>query len=722
MVENSMQGTIFEHFEFHKLEACCEKYMPLVSAIDENYSMERLGFYESTLSDGLFIHCRLELSIPTNGVYKELDVRSDEEILIFARSNYPFFAPAVLFVRNDFPTSQIPHLNLGIANTGIHLLNPCLYRGDINEWFYQNGPRMFCDRVNEWFSDLINGELMNGDGFETVRYENTAGYAEMDFDYLCKIISTYGKAHGAQVLQMKQKANRYFQVLNQEYSKKLSDDILPCIFVFDRENVVQDYISQALYTEKDLKVFPCECRIQHGIRKILGKYYEPKKIDPLKNILVVLAVKRPMQVLGSFSEYEFVAVLLSYDFRTSVNIENCPIKKVVPIQALNNTMAERLSGTENILKKPVVMLGCGALGSKISMNLARMGYTEQHFYDEDVILPHNLVRHYESGNYTVGFPKAEVMKTELDCMFSGNKSTSHTENIFFVDILPDGLVIDCTASRRILFWATLTDKIKSSVIRTEIYLGGKMGLTVIEGKNRNPDIYDMQVLLYREALDRPIISQWLNYKQPEDMSYHIGFGCSSDTTILDDGTISNHASVVPHLINKYQDTENGIACVNYFDRDDLTNNGVCIYEMEQMVFLEEVDGWSIHIRSSLYQTIHEYSNEKLENAGIWIGSIEKTIKRITIVDTFIPEDNDRKTNTVTMGKSGVKKCIKTLMAKTKGLLRYIGEWHTHTSGNASPSQRDLKTFDETQPSEEVFLMTILSPSNTRNYIIKRETR
>ena len=81
-----MQGTIFEHFEFHKLEACCEKYMPLISAIDENYSMERLGLYESSLSDGLFIHCRLELSLPTNGVYKELDVRSDEEILILIKS------------------------------------------------------------------------------------------------------------------------------------------------------------------------------------------------------------------------------------------------------------------------------------------------------------------------------------------------------------------------------------------------------------------------------------------------------------------------------------------------------------------------------------------------------------------------------------------------------------------------------------------------------------
>lgn len=189
---------------------------------------------------------------------------------------------------------------------------------------------------------------------------------------------------------------------------------------------------------------------------------------------------------------------------------------------------------------------------------------------------------------------------------------------------------------------------------------------------------------------------------------------------MEKGKAKVEVSVVPHLINKYQDTENGIVCVNYFDRDNLTNNGVGIYEMEPMVFLQEVDGWAIHIRSSLYRTIQEYSNEKLENAGIWIGSIEKTIKRITIVDTFIPEDNDRKDNTVEMGKSGVKGYLKSLRAKTNGLLRYIGEWHTHIAGDASPSQRDLKTFSETQPSEDVFLMTILSPSNTRNYIIKRE--
>lgn len=712
-----MQNTIFECYEFHKLEACNEKYMPLMVAINENHSMELLGVYESNLSEGLFVYCKLKISIPTNGVYAELDVRSEEDILIYVRTDYPFSAPVVLFVRNDFPINRIPHLNLGVADSEIHLLNPCLYRGDVNEWFYQNGPRAFCDRVNDWFSDLVNGELMNGDGFETVRYESTAGFVEMDFDYLFDLISTYRRNHGACVLRMKQKTDRYFKISNQEYSKCLDKDILPCIFVFDRENVMNDYISQPFYKEKDLKSFPCECRIQHGIRKLTGKYYEPKKIDILNKVLVVLAVKRPMQVIGGFSEYEFISVLLSYNFKSPTSLDNCSIQKIVPIQALNNAMAERLSGTSDILKKPIIMLGCGALGSKISMNFARMGYKEQHFYDEDVILPHNLVRHYESGNYAVGMPKADAMKIEMDCMFPNN-SKSYVENIFHTDILPEGLTIDCTASKRSLFWSVSSGKIKSPMLRTEIYLGGKMGLSLLEGKNRNPDVYDMQVSLYRIALNEGIISQWLTYKQPEDMRYHIGFGCSSDTTILDDATISNHASVVPHLINKYQDTENGIACVNYFDKDNLTNNGLRIYEMEPMVFLQEIDGWSIHIRCSLYQEIHKYSKEKLENAGLWIGSIEEHIKRITVVDTFIPEDNDRKTNTVTMGNSGVKTYLKILTAKTNGLLRYIGEWHTHTSGDASPSHRDKKTFEETQPNTEVFLMTIMSPSNTRNYIIK----
>ena len=141
-----------------------------------------------------------------------------------------------------------------------------------------------------------------------------------------------------------------------------------------------------------------------------------------------------------------------------------------------------------------------------------------------------------------------------------------------------------------------------------------------------------------------------------------------------------------------------------------------------MVFLPSVDGWSIHIKHSLYQEIQKYSEEGLENAGIWIGCIEKRIKRITLIDIFIPKDNKREITTVTMGKEGVSEYLKRLTKRTNGLLKYIGEWHTHTSGNASPSQRDTKTFKETKVSTDVFLMTIISPTNIQNYIIKGKKR
>jgi hypothetical protein len=717
---NNMQGTIFDVNEFCKTDKSLKKYQPLIEAIDENHSMDIIDTYENERYPGLFIYVRLKISIPTNGVYENLDIRPDEEIMVYVRNDYPFSAPAVLFVRNSFPTNRIPHLNLGVADSDINLLNPCLYRGNIDEWFYQNGPKEFCDRVNGWFSDLVNGELIKEDGFETIRYENATGVVEADFDYLNTLISSYEREAGAYILGMKMRTDKYFKILNQEYSKNLDEDILPCIFVFDRENIVRDYFSHPFDKEKDLKAFPCECRIQHGIRKLNSKYYEQKKISSLKNVVVILAVKRPMQVIGGFSEYEFIAVQLSYDFKSNPCIENCPVHKMMIIQSLNKSMAERLSGTATISKKPIIMLGCGALGSKISMSLARMGYTEQHFYDEDILLPHNLVRHYESLNCAVGISKAEVMKIETSYMCS-DSSTSHNENIFHVESFPDGLTIDCTASKRSLLWSVSSGKIKLPMLRTEIYMGGKMGLSLIEGKDRNPDVYDIQVSLYRSALEEDSITKWLTYEQSDDMRYHIGLGCSSDTMILDDATISNHASIVPHLINKYQDTEKGIVCVNIFDIEDLMNSTTHIYEMEPMEIFPEMDGWSVHIRSSIYQKVKKNAGEKTENAGIWIGCIEKRIRRITVVDMFAPKDNIRKTATVTMGKLGIKEYLKELRIKTNGLIGYIGEWHTHISGDASPSQRDRRTFKETQPDTEVFLMSIISPSNTQNFIIKGES-
>lgn len=546
-----MTNTIFDSYEFTKIAAGSEqtaKYASLIESIEKNKSMAMLDLYTSSLATGLFIHVLLSISIPSRGVFDGMDIKNKEEILIFAKENYPYSAPAILFARNDFPTESIPHLNTGISDTSIKLLNPCLYRGDMDEWFWQNGPDAYCDRVNAWFSDLVNGELIKEDGFETRRQANTSGIIEVNFDFLERIIDSFEKDKGDVFLAMGTCNGKYFKVFDHEYRTNDRNEF-PCMFVFDRTNVISKYNSTSLEKGKDLRSFPCESRIAHGLRKFRAKFYNPnQKTD---KIMIVMAVKRPSQVIGSFSEYEFITVLMHYNFETNPEIYNCPIEEMLTISSVSHEMIERLSGTENINKVPLNIFGCGALGSNIAMNLFRMGYIEQTLYDEDILYPHNLIRHFESNGIFVGQPKSGIMEYEMGGILR-EKVESHQEDIFKIGNLKEGIIVDSTASKRILYWELKNKKIKNRILRSEIYMNGKLGISLFEGKEKNPDLMDIQVQLYKKALNNQKISKWLNYVEEENMSFHIGVGCSSDTMVLDVATISNHASIVPHLLKKYE--------------------------------------------------------------------------------------------------------------------------------------------------------------------------
>lgn len=88
--------------------------------------------------------------------------------------------------------------------------------------------------------------------------------------------------------------------------------------------------------------------------------------------------------------------------------------------------------------------------------------------------------------------------------------------------------------------------------------------------------------------------------------------------------------------------------------------------------VSQVDDWAIHIETEIQDKVGNYLNESKENAGLWIGMVDEKLRRITVVDTYIPPDNKRQKNNVTMGKQGVMEYIKGIVTKTNGLLQYVG--------------------------------------------------
>ena len=66
------------------------------------------------------------------------------------------------------------------------------------------------------------------------------------------------------------------------------------------------------------------------------------------------------------------------------------------------------------VKKPVHLLGCGAVGSHIAVLLARLGICEIHIYDFDIVVPYNITNQEFFAKH-IGLPKteaiAEIMKS-----------------------------------------------------------------------------------------------------------------------------------------------------------------------------------------------------------------------------------------------------------------------------------------------------------------------
>ena len=711
-----MQSKISERIKLSHIDSYDPKYEDFLQAIDANSRINTLGVYESKIEKGLFIEAEINISIPTGGVYNDLDIRNKEKILIFLKSEYPLNAPAVMVLRDDFPFSFIPHLNMGVSQSKIEELNLCLYRGNIDEWFYEHGAMAFCDLINEWFSDLVDGELIKQDGFECVRISNSKGVMVADYETFEQRIINDIREKGCYILSLSI-SGCYMKVNQEDYST--DGKHWPCILVFDKR-VNAEYISENLRVASDLRKFYSYQSLNHAIQKYRKKYYDPNNKNTLlnNNIFIILAVKRPQQVIGNFGEFEFLAFLMEFDFSQNPYIDNCPIKNMLALQSLNCRITERLSGTQ-FKKSDIIVWGCGALGSKVSLEMARMGYLSQKLYDDDILMPHNLVRHEIASKYALGLNKASALEIEIKAMYGNDAKISGVAKTSFSceDMNNDEMIIDCTASERNLNWSCMSNTIKNRFIRCEIFMDGKLGAVFVEGKNRNPDAYDMRVNLWYRAVGNKTIEKWLNQDVKENMEFHIGFGCSSDTMVLDDATISNHASVIPHCINKYSQLDCGTLIVNYFNKDALEDNFINVFEIEKYVSWKSEGGWIIHCPSKIIERLSQIACEKTENMGIWFGHINNRMKRVTIADTYIPVDNIRSSGKVTGGVQGVEANIKQIRRNTGGMINYIGEWHTHPNGCVMPSETDYKAFEKVDKRNGPFLMSIITRNNIGNWVL-----
>lgn len=142
---------------------------------------------------------------------------------------------------------------------------------------------------------------------------------------------------------------------------------------------------------------------------------------------------------------------------------------------------------KNLGDKNVALVGCGSLGSKVALSLARSGVRRFTFIDDDIFHEDNTVRN-ALDNAAVGLHKVDALKAAIerlpgDYVFVckragiGRQGSANNTNILMEALGEADLIMDLTASARAFnYTASVSTRREIPFIGASVFAGGIGGM------------------------------------------------------------------------------------------------------------------------------------------------------------------------------------------------------------------------------------------------------
>jgi sulfur-carrier protein adenylyltransferase/sulfurtransferase len=189
----------------------------------------------------------------------------------------------------------------------------------------------------------------------------------------------------------------------------------------------------------------------------------------------------------------------------------------------------RLDDDHALLKeRKVAIVGCGSLGSKFAVMLARAGVADFLLVDDDVMLPDNVIRH-ELDWREVGAHKVEGVARRIDLVNSGAKcdcrqyrlggqQSGGSVETLIETIAGYDLIVDATADPRVFNYLCAAAEVgKKPLLWAEVFGGGFGGLIARHRPNIEPKPAAMRASIEQWCAEqgKPIERAAANYENRE---------------------------------------------------------------------------------------------------------------------------------------------------------------------------------------------------------------
>jgi hypothetical protein len=648
-------------------------------------------------------------------------VRAAEPVTAVFPAAYPRRAPR-FYARSDFDRS-LAHVQPG-PSTGP--VQPCISEGSPTELFHQLGLLLLVDHLVAWLEKAALGTLIDPDqGWEPVRRDTlddtviadidhvrslvkaAGGFAFLKFDYLVAADRYMGEvsADGFPTIQIARGTG-------ENPWNKIRHGRGPALVVWPgSDSTGQPLVADAYYPETvvDLrslkeraKLYGCDAALESGLASLsqfLGKQRRAFAAA------VLLCARRPFHLIGSQSSIEVSPYIVRVEVPGMFpSGDDTPVSPAAHRHAITPHLLRKMSGDNpNVTPPAVTLLGCGSLGSKIALHLARRGAAPVVAVDDANLSPHNAARHalIPSAETQMWWwtSKAAALAHAIEGLAQrtdpqhGDITEAAGDANAFARLIgrKTQYVVNTTATLAVAESLAAVRARDPRVLDVAVMHGGAIGTFAMEGEQRNPDVGDLMSETYRRLSTGELAG---SAAAPAS----IGEGCSSVTMTMSDARISMFAAPMSELVAKFTKAppRGGVLMVGRVGDDDVSLtwerievSPVTVVRLEGTSSVARV---AAHVTRQIEAEVARWPN--VETGGVLMGRYSEVADAFYVTDVIeAPPDSTRSASAFVLGTDGLAAQINDYIARRNGTLYCLGTWHSHLKAEgASGTDRNTATI------------------------------
>lgn len=389
-------------------------------------------------------------------------------------------------------------------------------------------------------------------------------------------------------------------------------------------------------------------------------------------------------------------------YRDALGNSDCDDWREVPIFPVSVTIyptREQIRQYSGIPKEDIIpngiIAGAGALGGLIAKIWSRECWGEWTYIDDDIVKPHNIVRHI-STRHAVGYSKAIV----VDSIVHGihDFESDRSQKYFIGSVVSDNPeIVKRIGESDLLVDVSTTLYVPRELSRREnhprtasvfITPSGMSSVMLLEDDERKIRCNSLEAQYYRAILGNDWGERHLTGHLGK---LWVGAGCREVTIAMSDELIHLHAAILSRQIRKSSALPSARICI-WDCQDDV--GGVVSRDIKVFsTHSATIFGWEVSWDDGFLIEAKKYREEALlnETGGLLFGIIDHKDKTITLVRACRAPDNSESTPTsFERGAYESTKILDDCRERTGGVVTYVGEWHSHPQGCAAlPSQDDI---------------------------------